>query len=233
MNDKHYQKALAQIEEITPFHMIVQNIDKMYTLGLTWGFTSANWYYDANKKVKKISEKYDCPAYIVAFVVSVTSVNNTWETNIEQSENLVRYYAENSYIDTTDTHDSNLASTYWPNRHKAVTALLYWKTGQEIDQKTLFSFLGVKTYNFAMNILHPESDDFVTLDGHATNLSLYGTNYRPLDKTPFSYSLKGLGLARYKVISKAYRLVAEKYNVSVHIIQSVTWETWRELGQRK
>jgi len=161
------------------------------------------WYYYAHFYARKTANKYDVPITQVAGVLSALSPNNKWERNIIDAKHLIRDFKLGRDLKYTKV------STYGANKTKAIRIL----NGEPVEK----IILGPKTWNFYNNILHPSSEDFVTIDFHALNIYLG------------SYETKPLSKKLYDKVSKTYIQAAREIDLLPNQLQAITWVTWRKM----
>ena len=84
---------------------------------------------------------------------------------------------------------------------------------------------GNKIISFFFNILEPHNQNFVTIDRHALSITL-GRNI---------LEQEGIGITnkQYDFFVSAYNLAGVKAKISPVLMQSITWETWRENKSKK
>ena len=168
------------------------------------------WYMKANAACERISKREGLPVYIVAGVVAALSPNNRWERNLVDAENLIHAYVIGA------PEDSVNPCTYKAMRAKA------WRILEELpeDASGVATILnGQKIKSFFSNIM---GLDDLTIDGHARNI-YYNERINLTDNRT------NIGVKEYRFLQDEYRKAAKKLGVAAHVLQAVTWTTWRRI----
>ena len=212
-----------------PFNTLVDNIRKVFIDASPEIVTSgSNWYNVANRFARIISDETKTPLFVVCMVIAALSPRNPWYDTVYVG-NLgaaLRMIESFNKCDNPAGYDGThvSCSTFNSNRVKAWAILLDNSMGHNDAEYYHVKHFGTatKTWNFCNNIFNPDSTDYVTIDGHATHIALYGLNYVTLKNAP---SIKSGN--KYQVLVNAYRAVAAEFNVKAWQIQAVTWENYR------
>lgn len=206
-----------------------------------------NWYKQANKYARKLSEKYGIDPETCYLVISQISPGVEWEINKTQARDLIETYHRNKIKgNKPETIERNLkkvvCSTYDGNKSKAIATLLNKeirykpreiKAGQYtgrykavktarpgINRKT-----ALKTYAFYENIKQGrDASEFVTIDRHHVT----GFFKSPKVFTKDHAKLKSLTAARYADITKATKEAAARVNLEPYEFQAIVWEQVRK-----
>ena len=83
---------------------------------------------------------------------------------------------------------------------------------------------GNKITSFFLNIYDPKNVHIVTIDRHAQDILLGGV---------LSDKKRSMTLGQYKFFVNCYCVAANKRGVVPNMMQSVTWEKWREIKKNK
>jgi hypothetical protein len=164
--------------------------------------TGLNWYVDANKFCREVSEKHGIPLPNVCAIVSALSPGVEWSRNKQEALQLIR--GKRSGF-----------TTYGQNVIKAIKALTHPNPIELFSPKT-----GAKTYNFFMAILQPERSDTVVIDRHAFRVAT-GKDY-----------VGGLKPGQYRIIADHYIKAARKLGILPNQLQAVLWVWYRNNNSR-
>lgn len=123
-----------------------------------------NWYKTASIYANYLSNKFCIDYDKICGVISALSPACSWSQNKKDTEKMIFCYAND-----LNYNDFNF-STYGANVGKAWSILKY--NGKDILNSFFSLKTGSKTYNFFMNILQPENNNFVTIDRHAIAIFL-------------------------------------------------------------
>ena len=114
------------------------------------------WYTEAHLFAQGLATRYNVRLEQVVGVIATLSVQNRWDVNKRDAENLCR-----ARYDGMDL-DSVVVATYDNQRRKAIAIL---KAGHNADIASMVATrYGQKTLAFYSNILEPETSYRVTLD---------------------------------------------------------------------
>ena len=148
---------------------------------------------------------------VVCSVISALSPRCIWETNLKDAENLFK-----SHCNGRKYHAVKV-TTYGHNKQKAINLLK-----GIINPDTCF--VTPKTSNFYNNILNPESNDHITIDGHSINVFFGHVG---------SVKAKYFTKKYYYRIAKVYMKVADKHGLKPHQIQAITWMSFKRINNIK
>lgn len=184
------------------------NIRKMYRRSTEQDrIEGLKWYISAYGEAIRLSERYRTTVEEAAKTIAILSPGVKWEVNLVDAEIMLANWRAGQLIDDFPV------STYRKNKQKAWQ---YLTESIEYKQPTVSGF---KTYNFYLNILHPEQALGVTVDRHA---------YRVAIGKPRSGSV-ALSKTLYRTVSQAYATVAREVGILPHELQAVVWCAYRRL----
>lgn len=174
------------------------------------------WYEMANGICKVIADKYSCPLTKVVGVVAALSPATNWQQNIADANNLVLAWYH--CID----QDQVVCTTYGQNKAKAINILNQESSNErDIEALLLHKSKINKTTCFFLNILHPGSDELVTIDRHAIRIAL--GNGQGVDEICMTEK-------RYRNITRAYQIAASQLEINAISLQAVVWCVFRRLN---
>ena len=139
-------------------------------------------------------------------VFAALSPNNTEKNNTEDMVAAVRAHKADIWHKLT-------VRTYGPNKEKAKRIL----DGEDPD----LVLKGVKTNSFYHNLLDPEDDRWVTVDGHMVNI--WNGARVPLD-------LAGVSMEGYRMVERGVREAADRFSVPASGFQATVWGVWRRIN---
>jgi hypothetical protein len=166
----------------------------------------SDWYKDANAFCKYLSDSYKIPLNSVVGIVSALSPLKTWDKNKEIAE---------YYLDKDIVKKDNKFINFPKQCDKAMKIR---HTDSEVD--ILDILRGEKTKSFYLNISYPERMVNVTVDRHAIAVALGRV---ATDEE------QALSKNHYKFFEDCYKWTAEALGIRPLLLQSITWETWRNL----
>ena len=166
----------------------------------------SDWYKEANAFCRQLSISYAVPLNSVVGVVSALSPLKTWEKNKE----IAIYYLEKGTVKKNNKYIN------FPKQCEKLPKIMY--TNRE--QKILDILRGEKTKSFYLNIRYPERMVNVTVDRHAIAVALGRV---ATDEE------QALSKNHYKFFEDCYKWTAELLGIRPLLLQSITWETWRNL----
>ena len=182
------------------------------------------WYSIANKTAERLAKAYGVPFLTVCGVIAALSPNARWEQNIQSAEKMLTAFNLGNGI------DSFTVTTYSQNKKKA-WEILSSGEGKDGIIRLLNGVIKLprlnKTANFFLNIAFPESNDYVTIDGHAKNITL-GIRQTLANNATVSPKEYPLLVEAYRQATEAINR-AEGTNYRAHEIQAITWVCWRRL----
>ena len=166
------------------------------------------WYAEARENCARMSELYGIPVDAAAGMVAALSPNAKWERNLRDAWALAGALAAGHSPDTVK------CQTYGANKVKAVQI---WQAAK-IGLPYAGIAKGRKVTSFASNIASGGEDDAVTVDFHAYGIA---------QGRKFTTATATFGAPVYRLISAAYRKVAQDVGITAPQLQAVTWLVWR------
>ena len=183
----------------------VVNILQMYHLASVEDHESGrSWYDRANRFCETLANSYDRTLADVAGIMSVLSPATSFEQNVIDTINVI---AEN---------DHETVSTYGPQYAKALDIRDWGIQPAEVVGQN-------KTAAFWHNIVNYTSPGRVTVDRHSARVAV-DVNMTAEDSYYYINTP-----AKYKVLETAYKTAAEHLDVLPHVLQAITWITYRRL----
>ncbi len=173
------------------------------------------WYADAQHIARKLSMKYGIPLAKVAGVIAATSPMKEWTQNVKLAEKILAQHNEGV--------SAASGGGYLTGGLRKADEILALKLSdfESEDCATVLAVLkSQKISAFYKNIM---GFDGVTVDGHATNIALYG---------PVRVSIieaKKLTDKKYQMYAAAYVEAAEFAGIPAYAMQAVTWVTYKSL----
>jgi len=187
----------------------VRNILKVYRRATQHDIDHGiQWYDRANREALRIAHKHDLPLKTVVGVMAALSPNNRWERNCKDTDTMCEAWV------ACDCLSDFKVSCYNTMKEKAWSILV-----DELDDDTdiLTRLNGQKIRSFYSNIM---GLDEVTIDGHALNIALGKRQGLTDDKT-------NMGKRQYRELQDCYVRAAKRVKVKPHVLQAITWTTWR------
>jgi hypothetical protein len=187
----------------------VRNILKVYRRSTPEDHLQGEtWYDQAKIEAKDIASRYGLPIRTVVGVMAALSPNIKWKQNVKDAATMCRAWVNG------DNLSDFKCSTYNTMKAKGWSILA---DGLDDDDDVLGRLNGQKIRSFYSNIL---GLDEVTIDGHAINIALGKRQALQDNKT-------NIGKKRYKELQAAYIRAAKRVGVEPHVLQAITWTTWR------
>ena len=183
----------------------VVNITAVYDMASNDDMESGrSWYGRASEFCQTLADNYGRTLADVAGIMSALSPATSFEQNVIDTVNVL----------AGNDHES--VSTYGPQYAKAL----------DIRDTGLDPALAMgesKTAAFWLNIVNPSTSGRVTVDRHsarvAVDLTMTAVESYFYINTP----------AKYRVLERAYLAAAEKLDILPHVLQAITWITYRRL----
>lgn len=191
----------------------VRNILKVYRRATEADTVNGiEWYDRAKRAALDIADYTNLDVHTVIGVMAALSPNNRWERNVRDTEVMCVAWVNG------DSMDSFKVSCYNTMKAKAWSIL----DDELTDSDDILTRLnGQKIRSFYSNIV---GLDEVTIDGHALNIALGKRQGLTTDAT-------NMGKRQYREMQAAYVRAAKRVNVKPHVLQAITWTTWkREWG---
>ena len=159
---------------------------------------------------KAIAEDAGLPLPTVIGVMAALSPNNRWERNCRDAATMCQAWVSG------ESMDSFKVSCYNTMKAKAWAIL---DLGLTDDEDILSHLNGQKIRSFYSNI---RGLDEVTIDGHALNIARGKREGLTSDKT-------NMGKREYRSLQEAYVRAAKRVGVKPHVLQAITWTTWKRI----
>jgi hypothetical protein len=189
----------------------VRNILKLYRQATHADtLNGIEWYARAERMAIHIADTHDLPVNTVIGVMAALSPNNRWERNCKDTDTMCGAWQKG------DNMDAFKVSCYNTMKAKA------WSILQDalIDDEDILTRLnGQKIRSFYSNI---RGLDEVTIDGHALNIARNTREGLTSDKT-------NMGKKQYRELQSAYIRAAHRVGVKPHVLQAITWTTWKRV----
>ena len=164
----------------------------------------AAWYNDANEYAAKLAKEYNYTTAQICGVIAAFSPLKSW--------------VENKVI--TELYLKSGTCKHTTAMKKKAAAIL--KTTDIEEIATILN--GNKITSFFLNMLEPNNTEAVTIDRHAIAIALG----RPIKENEGNFTDK-----QYLFFVNCYKIAAKKVGVVPSLLQSATWERWRELKKEE
>lgn len=199
------QKGIYARDIVKHTDQYVDNILKMYHLASEDDIDNGrSWYQRASKFCQTLADNYERTLADVAGIMSCLSPATSFEQNVIDTVNVMA------------GNDHETVSTYGPQYAKALDIR---DSGVQPD-----GVVGEnKTAAFWLNIVNPTTNGRVTVDRHSARVAV-DVNMTA-DESYFYINTP----AKYRVLENAYKLAAERLDVLPHVLQAITWITYRRL----
>lgn len=194
--------------------MSINSIIAVYNLSSqTDKLQGSDWYARALKFACNLSAVYDIEVTTIVGVIAALSPRNKWERNMQDAESMVKVSAAGGKFEDL----MNLkVCTFKTGKEKAARIL----AGKVYDRGELLAILkGPKLCEFFNCILGDVED--VCIDGHA--YSIWVGDRITLANVP------SIGKKLRETIKADYQEAAQILGVAPHIVQAITWVTWKRL----
>lgn len=179
-------------------------------------------YYRYHALLTAISERHGIPVDITIAVFSILSPNNNYLQNLRDTETLLVNEKEGLTI------DSFKVFTYNQNKNKA------WAVASR-NLRPDDAFTSLKTWNFYNNVLHPDSPDFVTVDGHM----FWAWRGVPGSVKAWRKSQRRKKVQKFDVSTDTYIEIAEDIAGLARAVgilpcqfQAILWITWKRIHSK-
>lgn len=164
-----------------------------------------NWYKDAQKFTRYLSDRYNIDSYVCASVVSALSPNNKWERNKTDAEAVIKAHLNGI------APENIKVCTYNANKNKAFDIL----NGKLITEKS------PKTHSFAMNV-GLLSTDHITIDKWHLRACLLYPNDGVLP------CIESCTAVQYRRIEKITTRIAKEKKLKGYELQAIIWLTIKD-----
>ena len=169
--------------------------------------TFSDWYKEAHQFSRYLSDKYKTPLNRVIGIISALSPRLNWDKNKEIAE----FFLETNKV--IRDNGKQIHMTVPCNKAKLIRL-------NDDEQYILDTLSGDKTKSFYLNIKYPDREVNVTVDRHAIAIALG----RIATQKEHSLTKKS-----YKCFEDCYKWTAEQLGIRPLLLQSITWETWRNI----
>jgi len=179
---------------------VVRNILNVYN-DSTFEFNS-DWYKEASILAQDWAILYNVDYLKVCGIIAALSPLKSW--------------AENQRIATIFLKSQTKLHTI--GMHNKALSIFH---GEGDMDSILVNLNGNKIQNFFLNIAYPNHSEAVTIDRHAISVCLNRS----------IANIEGVGItdAQYEFLRLCYIEASELAKVRPSMMQSITWEKWREL----
>ena len=189
----------------------VRNILKVYRKATAEDISNGvEWYDRAKRMAEWIALDVGLPVSTVVGVMAALSPNNRWERNCKDADTMCRAFVSG------DCLSDFKVSSYNTMKAKAWSILVDELTDNE---DILTRLNGQKIRSFYSNIM---GLDEVTVDGHAYNIAIAKRQGLTSDDT-------NIGKRLYVDLQGAYVRAAKRVGVKPHVLQAITWTTWKRI----
>ena len=176
-------------------------------------FAGTDWYARALTFADNLGEVYNINYATIVAVIAALSPRNKWDRNMQDTENMVKVYANGG---TYDDLMQLKVCTFTTGKIKAARIL----TEKVTDTDGLRVILkGPKLVEFFNGIMGDCSD--VTIDGHAYSVWL--------GERVTLANVPSIGKKLRQTIKSDYIEAAQIIGLPPHIVQAITWVTWRRI----
>ena len=187
----------------------IRNILKVYRRASDADtINGVEWYDRAKRAAQDIAEYTNIHVNTVIGVMAALSPNNKWERNVSDCERMCVAWVNG------DAMSDFKVSCYNTMKAKAWSILVDELSD---DDDILTRLNGQKIRSFYSNIV---GLDEVTIDGHALNIAIGKRQGLTTDAT-------NMGKRQYKEMQLAYVKAAKRVKVKPHVLQAITWTTWK------
>ena len=185
---------------------VVDNIVRIYN-DPTFDFNS-DWYIDASQFAKDLSNQHNVPYLKVCGIIASLSPLKSWDENKKIAVTFLKTGdARHTKLCTGKAND--ILNDTDPNPVDSILAILN----------------GNKIKNFFINIAFPKDAEAVTIDRHALSICL--------NRSIVKEEYVGITNGQYNFFVSCYSEAGDKLGVRASMVQSITWEKWRELKKLK
>ena len=189
----------------------VRNILKTYRIATVEDVANGvEWYDRAKRMAAWIAKETGIQEATVIGVMAALSPNNRWERNCKDALSMCQAWING------DSLDDFKVSCYNAMKQKAWSIL---QDDLQDDASILTRLNGQKIRSFYSNI---RGLDEVTIDGHALNIARGKREGLTSDKT-------NMGKKQYRELQAAYVTAAKRVRVKPHVLQAITWTTWKRI----
>ena len=177
----------------------VSNILKVYRSSSS--FADSNWYWEANSYARNLATTFKVPLSVACGVIASLSPLKSWDEN-----KLIAY----SFL----KNGQGKHTSFFVDKAQRIK-----DSNAEVEEICLI-LGGNKIISFFINLLEPDQTNFVTIDRHALSIAV-GRNLVETEQ-------RGLTSKQYDFFVDAYTKAGLKVGISPVLMQSITWQGWRE-----
>lgn len=160
-----------------------------------------DWYKEAHDYACHIATMHDVPVSVACGILAALSPLKTWHEN--------KIIARNFLITGNAKH-----TKLFQGKAEAIL-----EAGDNVE--LIADILnGRKITAFFLNILNPNCSNVVTIDRHALSVAL---GYSVAES-----EYRGVTATQYTFMVSAYHLAGKKAGISPILMQSTTWQVWRQ-----
>lgn len=204
------RKALYAADIERDRDRLISNIIRMYNLASDDDLAAGrDWYDRARSFCQTLADNYDRSLADIAAIMSVLSPATSFEQNVIDTINVMAY-ADNEQP----------VSTYGDQYLKALAIRDHGVAPDDV--------LGeCKTAAFFINIVNSRTAGRVTVDRHSARVAV-DWNMSSDDAYYYTNTPK-----KYSVMESIYQAAADKIGLLPHVLQAITWITYRRLFARQ
>ena len=162
------------------------------------------WYQDANLYAAKLAQEYNYTTAQICGVIAAFSPLKSWTEN----KVITELYLKSGKCKHTKTMKNKAAAILKTTDIEEIAVILN----------------GNKITSFFLNMLQPNNTEAVTIDRHAIAIILG----RPIKENEGNFTDK-----QYLFFVNCYKIAAKKLDIVPSLLQSATWEKWRELKKEE
>jgi hypothetical protein len=172
-----------------------------------------SWYARALAFARNLAADHNIDTMAIVGVIASLSPRNRWERNMQDAESMVKVFAAGgTYADLMNLK----VCTFSTGKAKAAKILTENITERDA---LLVTLKGPKLCEFFNCILGDSGD--VCIDGHA--YSIWVGDRITLANVP------SIGVKLRRTIKADYQEAAKTLGVAPHVVQAITWVTWKRL----
>lgn len=182
---------------------VVKNILKVFNDNTVQ--IDSDWYLEANKLANTMAIDFELATIQTAGIIAALSPLKSWEHN----KQIARQFLNKGVAKHTKAMMAKAEQIKLANTEEEILKILN----------------GNKISSFFVNIAFPERECSVTIDRHAISVAL--------GRTLLEHEGRGITKVQYEFFVSCYKDASKLANVRPNMMQSVTWEKWRILKNRK
>ena len=174
---------------------------------------SSLWYLDANMFSRNLGKEFNISHLKVAGIIAALSPLKSWDENKRIAKSFLQ--SGNSYHTTVMTNKAIAIRDY-----KGTECSCKEQEAPNLSEFIINTLRGNKIQSFYINIAFPYDDYAVTIDRHAIAICL-GRNTINNEQS--------ITDNQYDFFVSCYVDVAKSLGLVPNLVQSITWEKWREI----